>query len=286
MYAGISVGQIAPHEHHGRARGRGQDDGPRQVLVTELWADQSREEVLEEEPAEHRHAERLDQPVHEQDDEDALGTPAHAADRREVDPQHHRVDHEPDEDGDRQVDVPDLEPAQRAHEPGGHRAERDPGDDTERHPRGEVALEGVQALRVNGLTHAMPPLRTPTRVAHATGEMRTSAIELDRGHPFLAALHVGHDLDRRAGLQSSERDGPHPELRGPDHDPTAVTIDVAERPEDQRRHDLALPHQELLMSAGKKTQSQRRDTIRNPGRRGRIPARASSSKVIACGLRA
>ena len=52
-----------------------------------------------------RHRERLDQPVDEEGHEEAARPAADAPDRPEVDLEHHRVDHQPDEDGDRDVDV-------------------------------------------------------------------------------------------------------------------------------------------------------------------------------------
>ena len=80
---------------------------------------QRREELGEEQPAEQRHRERLHQPVHEERDEEARWAAADAPDRREVDLQHHRVDHQPDQHGDRDVDLAapaQLHGAQPLHE--------------------------------------------------------------------------------------------------------------------------------------------------------------------------
>ena len=117
---GVAVGEVRPDEDHRRAGRGGQDDDAGHVLARQLRADQRQEEVLEEEPAEEGHRERLHQPVHDEGDDEARGPPADAADRREVDLEHHRVDHQPDEDGDRDVDLaalrrtPDREPPRRS----------------------------------------------------------------------------------------------------------------------------------------------------------------------------
>ena len=109
------------------------------------------EEVLEKEPAEEGHAERLYQPVDEEYVEDASGLVAHATKRGEIDAEHHRVDHQPDEDRDRQVDVADLEPAQPSHQAWTEPADCDPGDDAEGDPEGQIALEDAQRSdRVGG----------------------------------------------------------------------------------------------------------------------------------------
>ena len=76
---------------------------------------QRQEQVLEEDPAQERHRERLDEPVHEERDEKAAGLPADSEEAREVDLQHHRIDHQPDEHGDRDVDLApgaELEPSE------------------------------------------------------------------------------------------------------------------------------------------------------------------------------
>ena len=70
--------------------------------------DDSGEEVLEEESSEKGHAERLPEPVDEQNDQDPLRSAADTLQCREVDPQHHRIDHQPDQDRDREVDVTHL----------------------------------------------------------------------------------------------------------------------------------------------------------------------------------
>ena len=74
------------------------------------------------------------------------GPLADALDRREVDLEHHRVDHQPDEDGDRDVDVApaaELHVADRPDEARPELADHDAEDHAGRHPQAQVALEDV-----------------------------------------------------------------------------------------------------------------------------------------------
>ncbi len=104
----IAVRQVRPDEDHRGAGGGGEDDRPRDVLVGQLRADERQEEVLEEHPAEEGHRERLDDPVDEERDEQSARPPADSEQAAEVDLQHHRVDHQPDQDRDRDVDLAPL----------------------------------------------------------------------------------------------------------------------------------------------------------------------------------
>ncbi len=67
--------------------------------------------------------------------------------------QHHRVDHEPDQHGDRQVDVMHLESAKETDQRGHRQANRHATDDTQRNPQGKVPLEDVEALRRTWIGH-------------------------------------------------------------------------------------------------------------------------------------
>ena len=69
----------------------------------------------EKEPRQERHRERLDQPVHAERDQQTRRLAPDIRDRREVHLHHHRRDHQPDQDRDRNVDlapVRELQPAQ------------------------------------------------------------------------------------------------------------------------------------------------------------------------------
>ena len=72
------------------------------------------EQHPEEEPAQCRHGERLDEPVDDQREGQAPGFPADVLDGGKVDLDHHRVDHHPDEHGHHQVDVCVFEPGDTA----------------------------------------------------------------------------------------------------------------------------------------------------------------------------
>jgi len=107
--------------------------------------------VADEQPAQQRHRERLDQPVDEQRHADAPQVLTHPRQRAEVHLQQHGDDHHPDEQAHRQVDPRHL---QRAHGAGRARqplAERNARHDAQQHPHGEVALEHRHAGGRGGL---------------------------------------------------------------------------------------------------------------------------------------
>ncbi len=102
----VAVGQVAPDEHHRRARRGGEDDAAGDVLVGVGRRDPRAEDMTRKKThAISGHRERLHEPVHEQRDEQAARPAADVADRAEVDLHHHRRDHQPDEDRDRDVDL-------------------------------------------------------------------------------------------------------------------------------------------------------------------------------------
>src|SRR5688572_11547797 len=59
----------------------------------------------------------------------------------EVDAQQHRNDHHPDQHADRQVDLRELEPAERVEQPGKQLAEEHACGDAQQHPERKPALE-------------------------------------------------------------------------------------------------------------------------------------------------
>jgi len=65
--------------------------------------------------------------------------------RAEVDGDHHRIDHGPDQRGHRQVDRGELERGERGKEPGREVAEHQPGEDAEPHPDRQPAFEDPHA---------------------------------------------------------------------------------------------------------------------------------------------
>ena len=105
---GFAVGQVAPDEHHGRAGCRREQDEAGDIAVDLVGRQPRREQVADEQPAQRGHRERLYRPVDEQCHADAAPVLADLADGGEIDLDQHRDDHQPDQDGDRQVDVGDL----------------------------------------------------------------------------------------------------------------------------------------------------------------------------------
>jgi hypothetical protein len=147
---GIAVRQIRPHEHHGRAWCCGQDDDAGCVLARELPSDQRKEKVLKEQPAKQRHRERLHEPVDRNRDQQSLRPPPRAHDRSEIDLEHHGVDHQPDQQRHRHVDVtagPEFEMLQCAYGVGQKLAEDQARSHAEPDPERQVALEPIQPLR-------------------------------------------------------------------------------------------------------------------------------------------
>jgi len=61
--------------------------------------------------------------------------------RAEIDLEQHRYDHQPDQHGDRDVDLGDRHAAEHVKRRGQQAAEHDADDDAERHPQRQVALE-------------------------------------------------------------------------------------------------------------------------------------------------
>jgi hypothetical protein len=112
--------------------------------------------MLEEQPGKQRHAERLDEPVHEARDEEPCGAPADANDRCEIDLQHHRVNHQPDEDGDRDVDLASaakLDPPQIVGQAGKQLSQADANDHAQTDPQGQIVLKDIQASDFRGFGH-------------------------------------------------------------------------------------------------------------------------------------
>src|ERR1035441_9402969 len=141
---GVAVGEMAPDEDHGGAGRGGQDDAAGDVLIGFGAGDEVREDQPEEEPGEQSHGEWFDHPIHEERDEQSGGLAAHVADGAEIHLHHHGSDHQPDEDGDGQVDLSaacELQAAQ-ALDGGGQRLAKHYADGhAKAHPEGQIAFE-------------------------------------------------------------------------------------------------------------------------------------------------
>ncbi len=104
----------------------------------------------DEDPREQRHGERLHQPVDADGGGNAAPVLPDLAQCRRVDLQQHGHDHQPDEDGDRQVDLCHGRIADRVEQAGRDLTQGDADDDTERNPKGQVALEQAERRRGGG----------------------------------------------------------------------------------------------------------------------------------------
>jgi len=101
----VAVGEIAPDEDHRRAGCGGEDDKAGGVCFRQFRGNPPGKNVLHEQPAQKRHAERLDEPVDEQGDEQSPGLFGDAAEGGKIHLEHHGINHKPDEHRDGRVDV-------------------------------------------------------------------------------------------------------------------------------------------------------------------------------------
>lgn len=89
---------------------------------------------------------------------------AHLTKRREVDLEQHGNDHQPDEDGDRDIYLSDRRRADGAKRSGNRLSENDASDNTERDPNAEITFEAPHSgcgfrLLANSRTHVFAHLR-------------------------------------------------------------------------------------------------------------------------------
>ncbi len=136
----LAIDQVRPDEHHGGARRGRQQDQAGDVEVDLVRRQQRAEQVADEQPAEQRHGERLDQPVHPHGGGDAAPVPADLGQRARIDLQQHRHDHQPHQDGNRQVHLRDRRIADRVEHAGRGLAERDAGNDAQCDPEREGSV--------------------------------------------------------------------------------------------------------------------------------------------------
>jgi hypothetical protein len=175
MMRSFAVRQVAPDEDHGGAGRGGQDDAAGDVLIGVRGGDPRAEDDLEEEPGEGRHREGLHQPVHEEGYEQAPGFSADLANGAEVDLHHHRRDHQPDEDGDRDVDLAaltELEATERVHHSRRGATEQHPHHHAQAHPEAQVALEDSKSLCGRGRGHSQTPFSRALKRFRAAGTMQ------------------------------------------------------------------------------------------------------------------
>ena len=130
----ITVGQPTPDEDHGCAGRCREQNEPGHVTVELLGWQIRRKELFHEEPGEHRHRKRFDQPVHKQRDTDAAAVHTQLAECAKVDADQHRNDHHPDEQTHGQIDAGDLDAADDLHHLWKSLAERDADHDAQPDP--------------------------------------------------------------------------------------------------------------------------------------------------------
>jgi len=97
--------------------------------------------MLKEQHAERCHGEGLHQPVDHHCDDQPLRAPVDVAQACEVDRDHHRVDHRPDEDGHGQVYRSVLPARDEPEEAGEEIAQKNSRDDAEGDPQREKAIK-------------------------------------------------------------------------------------------------------------------------------------------------
>jgi len=144
----IAASQAAPHEHHGRARGRSQQDQAGDVAVDLLGGQVRCKQVPHEEPAQQRHREGLDRPIDEQGDANAFPVLLDLRQAGEVHLDQHRDDHHPDEQAYGQVHLGDFHVADGLKDLGQHLAQHDADHDAQKDPNSQVALEDAHGRRV------------------------------------------------------------------------------------------------------------------------------------------
>jgi hypothetical protein len=157
----LALHQVRPDEGHGGAGRGGQQNEARHVALDLAGRQERPEQMADEKPAEQGHGEGFYQPVDADRGGDAAPVAADLAERGEVDLQQHRNDHQPDQCGDRQIDMGDRCRADCLEQTRHELAEEDAGDDAQSDPQCEVALENPQGRRVgradgrggDGFTH-------------------------------------------------------------------------------------------------------------------------------------
>jgi hypothetical protein len=138
---GVAVGEVAPDEDH---RGAGRDaeqDHAGDVLLGVFGPDEVREDVLEEEHAERRHREGLDEPVDHKGQRQPPRPLADLPQARRLHLEHHREDHQPDEQRHHEVHARPLEPRHGGEELGQGVAQAHTRRDGQRHPQRQEPLE-------------------------------------------------------------------------------------------------------------------------------------------------
>ena len=98
------------------------------------FGDRTAKQMIDEQPPQQRHGKRFYQPVYTHRRGNAAPMAANLPDGRQVNFQQHRYDHEPDEDGDRQIDMCQCCRSKRVEQAWNDLAQPNSRDDAERDP--------------------------------------------------------------------------------------------------------------------------------------------------------
>ncbi len=137
-----------------------------------------RKDQSKKDPRDQRHGKWLHQPVDEQGHQKAPRPLPDVADRGKVDLHHHRYDHQPDQDGNGDVDLAaaaEFHPPQAVDGSRHELAEDDADNHAGADPQAQVSFEDIQPFRCDrnsGSTHikCSPIPRDPTQIQqHAVG---------------------------------------------------------------------------------------------------------------------
>ena len=182
----LALHEVRPDEDHGRAGSRRQQDQSGDIAVDLVRRQEWPEQMRDEYPAEQRHGEGLHQPVNADRHRDSAPMLLDLPKRAKVDLEQHRDNHEPDQHGDRQIDLGDRRRANGV-EDGGYRLTEDNArDDAERDPERQVTLEDAHGGRFAGLRRA----RESCGFTHGCSLLEGSGRFGDRRGQFEKAFHA------------------------------------------------------------------------------------------------
>mgnify|MGYP004107584289 CR=1 FL=1 len=137
----LAIGKVAPDENHCSAGRRRQNDEARNVAVNLTGHQVRAKQITDEKQTERRHGKRFDRPVDEQGHADPTPVLADLTERGKVDLYQHWDDHQPDQDGHRNVDLGDLGPANGLEFARKKMSECDANNNAKRDPNGQIAFK-------------------------------------------------------------------------------------------------------------------------------------------------
>ena len=137
----LALCEARPDKNHRRAGRSGEKDQSGDVRVDLIGGKGVAKQAADENPAQQRHRKGFDRPVNEQGHADAAPVAANLFQRREIDPHQHGNDHQPDEQGDRQIHFCDFKRGDGVEKLREEMAEYDARDNAERDPDGKIAFE-------------------------------------------------------------------------------------------------------------------------------------------------